>query len=109
MDFGDATAPETERPKVTAMEHVGSSDCWVSSIQSAHKIWARDLGNPTPGLLGSSCSCKICSVLFQQLTVALKIFLCQGMQCLGKQVRLLSRRCPRRCPWQKVQPQHQRH
>ena len=54
------------------MEYVGSSDCWVSSITSAHKIWATELGYPTPGLLGSSC--KICSMLLQQFTVALNIF-----------------------------------
>ena len=41
----------------------------------------RELVYPKPGLLGSSCSCKICSVLLQQVIVALKIFLCQGMQC----------------------------
>jgi hypothetical protein len=45
------------------MEHVQSSDTWASSIASAHRIWAKDVGLPTPGLLGSSCTW---SVLFQE-------------------------------------------
>ena len=59
------------------MEHIGGINTWASSITSAHKIWQSELKYPTPGLLGSSCSCKICSVLLQQLTVALNISLCQ--------------------------------
>jgi len=76
------------------MEHIGGSNIWVSSITSAHKIWQSELKYPTPGLLGSSCSCKICSVLLQQLTVALNISLCQGAPCF----RMWSRKdqCRRR-------------
>jgi hypothetical protein len=44
------------------MEHIGAMNIWVGSIASVHKIWQFELKFATPGLLGSSCSCKICSV-----------------------------------------------
>jgi hypothetical protein len=31
------------------MEHVGSSDCWVSSITSGHEIWAKGAWIPKAG------------------------------------------------------------
>ena len=44
------------------MEHIGAMNIWVGSTASVHKIWQFELKYSTPGLLGSSCNCKICSV-----------------------------------------------